>query len=364
MNKKLVLLAGIVLLGVCALYVLSEEHFFGAGPQGSSSAPQFSAVTMTPRTQGAQERVTPQKNAENPIVLYRSMPGWSGRTALDEIYARGVPQSKQSVDAVRSLLAQGVSGDEKVALARILGALYRQDDPLGENANILSELRKLSGDANGDAARMAVITYARLGYFNDSEALLESAYARGALHIDDYYGELAHLVDIAPPDKKVGLTEKIKASSNSYASDVLAMTLLGGQEGVEKYPTESLENISQLFKKTEPVFPSGLGEFGLFGAMRYSNWLRASAKIESQNSGRSADFEIINSLSQPNTDPRKVMAYLLTPEANSILAVAPLGSPVAGLVKIVNQYALQFPSNPSLQEYAQDIVRRSNIRSK
>lgn len=359
MISKITVWVGVVFF-VGAVYAFS--HLFSS-EEGSQKRPAVVSNSL-PYENGQSKSEKNHDLSENPVASYKSTPGMLGRIALDEIYSRGVPQNKQSIISVRALLAQGVTSDEKVSLARILGSLYRADDSLGENENILMELRRLANDPSNEVVRSAVISYARLGYLKDSESLLYAAYARDALGTDDYYGELAHLVDIAPARDKIGLTEKIKNSANSYASDILAMSLIGGQEGAKNYPVDSLSNISQIFRKTEPEFSYGMGEFGLMTAMRYANWLRANAVIENQMSGKDVDVAIIEILSQPKTDPRKVLSFFLIPESTPLIESASIGSPSAGLVKIALQYANQFPGNPMLQEYARDIAARGKSHSK
>lgn len=296
----------------------------------------------------------------NPITLYRPTSGLAGRNILDEMYVKGVPKGHDSVLATRELLKKGISDDEKVALTRILGSLYQPGNSVSDNEGILFDLKRLASDGNREVAGMAAITYARLGYFSDSESTLASAYEANALNADGYFGELAHLLDIAPPNARPQIAKKINDSSNAYAADILASSINGDPESLGNHSKNVASEIAQLLQKNEPEFSSGMGEFGLFTAIRYSTWLRASAKLEGQSSGREVDALVIENLSRPGTDPRKVMAYLLDSKADSILNNAPPGSAARGLIEISNKYAMQFIGNPMLQEYAESIKRRAN----
>ncbi|CAN7706968.1 hypothetical protein LJR290_005855 [Variovorax sp. LjRoot290] len=299
-----------------------------------------------------------KEDSQNSLASYVPKPGIEGRNELDRIFAQGVPLTSRSALAARALLKAGISDDEKIALARILGRLYSSDNATGYNADILLDLRSLIGDNNKEVARSAALSFSRIGYLPGSDAMLKSAFETHVLSADDYYGELAHMARLAPVGVQDELLSAIRSSANSYAADILAGSIHDDPKILKGYSTHSVNEIGQLLAKSEPRFASATGDFGLTDAVRYAHWLRASAQIESLAQGTDVDAVIVARLSLPGTDPRKITAYLLMPEASSILSSARLGSPSAGLVSASNQYAAQYPRNMILQSAAQEISQR------
>jgi hypothetical protein len=323
---------------------------FPRGEEGSSAAAKYAAELAIAKN---------RQDTQNSLVSYVSKPGIAGRNELDRILTQGVPLTAQSVRAARALLKAGLSDDEKIALARILGRLYSADNLTGYNADILLDLRSLINDSNKEVARSAALTFARLGYLPGSDVLLKTAFDNRVLSADDYYGELAHMTPWAPASVQDELLAAIRVSSNAYAADVLASSINENPKILSGYSARSVDEIAQLLGKTEPRFASATGEFGLTDAVRYANWLRATAQIDSLANGTDLDAAIVAKLSVPGIDPRKITAYLLTPEASSILSSAPLGSPAGGLVSLSNQYAAQYPANKVLQSAAQEIALKA-----
>jgi hypothetical protein len=120
---------------------------------------------------------------------------------------------------------------------------------------------------------------------------------------------------------------------------------------------KSSEDMAELLRATEPKFGPHVA-LGLGDAVRYVEWLRASAAIESHNTGRSMDEVIVARLSQPNTDERKIMSFLLSPQAHPVLAAATPDSPVQKLVAISQVYGSQLPGDREMLTMVQAIRER------
>jgi hypothetical protein len=356
-------IAGIALVAVVWAW-FKAEPVASTAPDRSASAPAFHRNEEGPSTAAAKYAAQiaiarNRQDPQNPLASYVSKPGIAGRNELDRIFVLGVPLTEQSVLTVRALLKAGLSDDEKVALVRILGRLYSADNLTGYNADILLDLRSLINDNNKEVARSAALTFSRLGYLPGSDALLKSAFDNQVLSADDYYGELAHMTPLAPAGVRDELLTAIRVSSNAYAAEVLANAINENPVILSGYSARAVDELSRLLATTEPRFASATGEFGLTDAVRYASWLRASAQIDSLARGTDLDSAIVARLGIPGTDPRKITAYLLTPEASSILSTAPLGSPAGGLVSASSQYAAQYPGNKVLQSAAQNIASRA-----
>ncbi|MEJ8852803.1 hypothetical protein [Variovorax rhizosphaerae] len=361
--KKAGLLA-VVAVAVAGIFYWSQtQPLPGTAPQQSSPAPVFHRDDRGPSAAAARYATEigaarDKQDSQNPLASYVPRPGIEGRNELDRIFAQSVLLTTRSALAAHALLKAGISNDEKIALARILGRLYSPDNLTGYNSDLLLDLRTLIGDDNKDVARSAALSFSRLGYLPGSDALLKTAFDSRVLSADDYYGELAHMAPLAPAGVQDELVSMIRSSANPYAADILAGSINNDPSILRSYSERSIANIGEFLRNSEPRFASATGDFGLTDAVRYANWLRASAKVDSLSHGTDLDTAIVAQLTLPGTDPRKITAYLLMPEASSILSSALLGSPAGGLVSASNQYAAQYPGNMILQSAAQEIGQR------
>ena len=302
---------------------------------------------------------TSKTDEQHPLRFYKPRPGLEGRNAMDEIYFKGVPATAQSVDLARTLLHSGtLSSDEKIPLLRILAGLYDRNNTTGANTDIAFELKNFAFDPNKQVAAQAAIHYARqVEYQPGTELVLKKALENGALDTDSYFQELAHLIPSSPPEKQKEFLAEIRAAGSLIGRDVLVMGLNSGEEFNAVSFLKSSEDMAGLLRETEPKFGPLVG-LGLGDAVRYTEWLRASAAIESHKTGRSIDEVIIARLSQPNTDERKVMGFLISPQAGPMLAAATPDSPVQKLVAVAQLYSAQSPGNQAMVEFVQAIRER------
>jgi len=278
---------------------------------------------------------------------------------LEEIHGKGVPANSQSATLALGLLRSGrLSSDEKIAMASILAGLHNRENTTGANNDIALELKMLAADSNKKIAHDAAIYYARLEYLPGTEHVLKQALESGALDTDSYYRELAHLITSAPPEKQTEFLAEIRASSNRLASDILAEALNSGKDFNAAPFLKSSEDMAMLLRATEPGFDYGVGRFGMTDAIRYTDWVRASATIESQKTGRNMDDIIVAKLSEPGTDPRKIMGYLSSQEAVPLLASAMPDSQVQNLAALARLHSNQNPANRDMAEMAQLIESR------
>ncbi|MDR6854171.1 hypothetical protein [Variovorax guangxiensis] len=298
---------------------------------------------------------------QHPLRLYKPRPGIEGRNAMDEIYFQGVPATAQLVSLARTLLHSGtLSPDEKIPLLRILTRLYDRANTTGVNADIASELKNFAFDQDKQVAAQAAVNYARQVEYQPGTELvlvLKKVLENGTLDASAYYQELAHLIPSSPPEKQKEFLAEIRAAGSLIGRDVLVMALNSGEEFNAVSFLKSSEDMAELLRETEPTFGPLVG-LGLGQAVRYTEWLRASAAIESHKTGRSIDEVIIARLSQPNTDERKVMGFLLSPQAGPMLAAAAPDSPVQKLVAVAQVYSAQSPGNLTMIEFVKAIRGR------
>ncbi|VTU38238.1 hypothetical protein RA8CHR_05927 [Variovorax sp. RA8] len=240
-------------------------------------------------------------------------------------------------------------------MIRILASLYNRENTTGANDDIALDLKTLAADPDKKVAGQAAVKYARrVEYQPGTELVLKNALENGALDTDAYFQELAHLIPSAPLGKKKEYLAEIRSAGSLIGRDVLVMALNSGEEFNAVSFLKSSEDMAELLRTTEPEFGPRVG-FGLGGSVRYTEWPRASAAIESHKTGRGMDEVIVARLSQPNTDERKIMSFLLSPQAGPMLAAATPDSPVQKLVAISQVYASQLPGNADMAAMVQAI---------
>jgi NADPH2:quinone reductase len=251
-----------------------------------------------------------------------------------------------------------LSDDEKIVMPSILFAIYNRENTSGANQALAAELKSLAADPNKQVAAYAATDYARLGYLPDTKDVLDQALRSGALPTDSYFREMAHLIASAPPEKQSEFMAEIRASSNRLASDILADALSSGRDFNAAPFLRSSEDMAELLRATEPNFGREPGVYGGTDGLRYETWLRASAIIESTKTGRKMDDIIVAKLSEPGTDPRKLLAYLSSWEAMPLLTDAAPDSQVQKLAATARRHADQNPGNSYMRFLAETIEAR------
>ena len=296
---------------------------------------------------------------QNPLRSYKPTPGIPGRIALEEMRAKVIPATPLSATLALGLSRSGrLSDEEKIVMPSILFSLYNRENTSGANQDIALELKSLAADPNKQVAAYAATDYARWGYLPDTKNVLDQALQSGALSTDAYFREMAHLIPSAPLEKQKEFMAEIRASSNRLASDILADALNSGQDFSAAPFLKSSEDMAKLLRDTEPAFGPEVGQYGGTDGLRYETWLRASATIESAKTGRDMDEIIVAKLSEPGTDPRKVLAYLSSWEAMPLLTDAAPDSQVQKLAAIARRHSDQHPGNSYMRFLAETIEVR------
>jgi hypothetical protein len=365
MKKLFLPLLGVTGLLAVVLILYRVDHTPAAIVLPSNQ--NYADIPVSPSTPGAGGAMkykadlviaASKTDEQNPLHSYKPRPGLEGRNAMDEIYFKGVPATAQSVNLARALLHGGtLSSDEKIPLIRILADLHNKENTTGANNDIAFDLKILAADPDKQLAAQAAIKYARLDYQIGTELVLKKALENGALDIDTYFQELVHLIPSSPTEKQKEFLAEIRGAGNLMGRDVLVMALNSGEEFNAVSFLKSSEDMAELLRATEPPFGPTVG-LGLGQAVRYTEWLRASAAIESHKTGRSIDEVIIGRLSQPNTDERKIMSFLISPQAGPMLAAAAPDSPVQKLVDVAQIYSAQSPGNLTMIEFVKGIRSR------
>lgn len=310
------------------------------------------AIGLTLAAAVAAQPISPgenQKAFDN--YLQHSINRPLGGAILEEVSIRGLAANAGNINKLRPLVKANISEMEKIAAIRLLGGMYIHREKAPHNAAVAADIKAQVFSANAKVAQAALFVYSRLGYFPDTRATLKYVRDKGILVGDGYYGELAHLVAFAPESDQLAILDEIALSKNGYAGDIIANTL-ASEPMRRKFGPASTARLRTLLANTEPGFPMPIGEFGMFDAFRYADWLNASAHMD-EASGRKKyrDF-VVDTLSQEHTEPRKILAFLTSHEGKALASAMRADTRVAKLKARVLQYALSFPGNADLQELA------------
>lgn len=335
-----------------ASVLLSILFTFG----GSSVNAQGMPGTRSPEA----VRAAPER-AQRLFDDYRSKYRGVGIQSVDtlvEVLNGGLPKSPANAASLRTLLVSRVSAEEKLALLRLLGTQFGPSDPTGMNQLILSDIRAAAQSQDPNLAREATYTYSRLPYLPDTLDLLTAAKARGLLDDTAYYGELAHLLPRARGANQVQLARMIRSSSNAYARDIVAMGFNGSLNS--NYSAETRGELLPFFEAMEPRFGITVSRYDYGQGSDYSAWLFALAtlKVPGTDTQR-ADF-IIQKLSDPLGDPRKVIAVLISPRGPWLVATAGNKARFDTMLAVINRYPGQNPPQiktlTELVDYAKSII--------
>jgi hypothetical protein len=307
---------------------------------------------------------TPQQTAEAQNLYeqynakYRNK-GADARQVLDGVYANGLAKTAENVKSIRASLASNVTKDEKVALVRILGSLYTYDDRTKMNNAIAQDLRGMAHSDDKDIARAATLSFSRLGYFQDSPDVLLNARNKSFIEVNEYYGELAHMVRNAPVNDQLNLVSKIKSGKSRYAAEILAFVAQDKEASKKIYP-ETKKLIQSCLEENEPGFAQATGEFSLTNAIQYATWLHAVATLKSDTSNVKYGDIVFSFLNDEKTEPRKIMAFLSSSEGKSFIQGIGQKGQFGNALQRISLYSKQYPQNFIMKDLVQDITGTIN----
>lgn len=366
-------LATVVGIGLAALVVLSLTRSSSEAddqPAASSSdkhrrPPIAASLPGSPETPGptaAARAATPAAEAQRLLARYLAElrgRGQDARIVLDTIYAFGLAKTADNLRAIRATLASRVSDTEKIALLRILASFHTVDDSLQSNANIRADLRDLAYSGNAEIARAATLAYTRLGYQDDSLALLGHAKQEAHVGADDYYGELAYLLRAAPKEVQLRIARELSLAGNAFSMEILA-SLVQESSDLGRFSPEALEFVRPLLIKGEPPFPTPADDFGLVYAVRYSTWLNAAALLDARSDETRYAAFITGRLGAATVDPRKLVAFLIFFDTNRLAGLV-ADPEFAGTIDArITSFAQQYADNRVLQDAANEAISRLN----
>ena len=328
--------------------------------QGAMNPPPVGWVASSDSDFFSVDRTLPkEKEAKRLLELYKSSylgTGIKGRIILEAIDSLGLEKNAGNLRAIQALLKSKTSDDERIILVRILPHFYSRDDVTGLNNEILADLKDLvhTDRRNGGAAASF---YCNLGYFPDSESILDYAKNAGFFDSKNYYAELARLFDTAPQDAKKRIIDAIKLGDDTNDAINILISAAHSQEEINALSPDGLISFKEFLGAREPKF----SESGFGGSLSYTEWLWAMAMLNGVRDGAGWYQYVNKELNNDTSDPRKIIDVLaVTDEEQSIQLIRDFDR--AGALEKIQQriaaYTAKNREDPNLQYYLSQIERK------
>jgi hypothetical protein len=269
---------------------------------------------------------------------------------LDAIRGLGLPPTPENISEVHRMIESSVPEEEKVALTRIYGRFHADSTNPEVKEQILRELSSFVKEPDaGQIGKSAAHTYSRLGFFPDSIDLLNSAKNSKMMTEKEYYADLVYFLSVAPPPKQSSIMDMLKASKNASVHESLAELLVSNAQ-MRDISSDVAAQAKDILKSGEPSFSKEPSEFVKADALRYEKWIGAMARLENQMYGKPEGAFLLEKLTRPDVDPRKIIAVLMSFE--SVALIRSEGGPQAidRLKKIALDYSMRNGGGYALQQ--------------
>lgn len=248
-----------------------------------------------------------------------------------------------------------LGADERIQAAEELGKeyFYTLSDDLRRNiSDALSHSLRLEKDAQ--VARAITFSHSRLAYDKNTLSNLKFSYDQKFIHFEDYYGELAHLYDEAPPEDRRNVIGEISKGNSRYAVDVVAAKIAFVEE--VQLSDQEVSDLRSFLNKNRPIFAGAEDSFGLFEAILYNQWLVAVSRLQSTSEGGSVEKWMGRRLLDPSTDPRASVAFLIGPYAKILDDSKKAELQWDAVRARATELLLRYPQAPGLQELGKDMA--------
>lgn len=296
--------------------------------------------------------------------LHAKLPGPLARRLLDELYATSnFARTRGNFDALRQALRTSKSSEERVGLARVLSTFYSRGDSHGLNKEVRAALLEAKASHDLSYLSASVLAYTRLDYFDDSESFLAYAWGKRAIDDDGYFGELAHLLNLAPPAGRASILQTLQQGNNPYARDILTAQLTQGSV-VAELPAHESRILEKMLTDCEPVLPGEKHQIGLISSFQYSAWLKALATLGAAGDPAKYDRAILARIAAPESDPRTAVAFLSNPESDSFILSQHRTPAYAQLLARIDAYAREPGNSSTVLDRVREVHHRTEMLSR
>lgn len=244
---------------------------------------------------------------------------------------------------------------ERIQAAEELNKQYfytQSDDIRRSISDAFSRSLRLEKDEQ--VARAITFAHSRLNFDKNTLPNLKFSYERKFIYFDDYYGELAHLYDEAPPEDRRNIISEISNGNSRYAVDIVAAKISFTEE--VQLSDQEVSDFRNFLNKNRPIFGGADDSFGLFEAILYNQWLVAVSRLQSKSEGGSVEQWLGRRLIDPSTDPRASVAFLIGPYAKSLDHSKKAELQWNAVRARANELLLRYPQAPGLQELGKDMA--------
>jgi hypothetical protein len=258
----------------------------------------------------------------------------------------GPAPTAANVSKVLELLQAVGTEETTAALIRLLATMYVPNARAESNATIIKTLKSYIFGPAPKFAAGALIAYSRTGYRDTLLADLDYGLKRGLIDETSYSQELALNFVTMPPGMQYDAAQRLSAKNNAFGADVLA-SCLHSPETIARMLPRTREVVQSLLSRHEPEMSKAVGEFGIVDVIRYGNWLEVMALLSEAQGGESRTNFVFSRLGKPDTDPRKVLAYLSSPDGRRFMQAVGSRTALVPLVARAREPASHFPAHPT-----------------
>lgn len=343
--KLSILIAGI-LISLVLYYIFDINENGVSGISSRPSASSSSNVNTLPNKDGGGEESKVGNNLRD--ILIARGPGKLLET-LDELNAKGITGNSKNLDELDLRFRTSKDTEERVRLARLYNSAYFGTEDRFARERIsktISELLKT--ETVPSVGRALALSHSRLFFNEQTKENLNFAYKNKFLSNDDYYGELAHIILGTLASTRSEIVKEIATSHNRYASEIVADLVIHSEK--LEFSKEEASSLRKYLTEIEPTFGGSPSSFGMIDAIRYEQWLRAIAIVESKENSSSADSLIFNKLTSANVDPRAAISLLISPYAETLLKEAKYLVNMNEIRQKAEKFIAQNPSELALQQ--------------
>lgn len=283
-------------------------------------------------------------------------PAPANSSTIGEIEALGLKPTAANVGAVQQMLARKNDSATKISLIYLLGSLFTRNDQSGQNAMIARTLKSHVSGGDPAVGTAALLSYSRTGYQPDGVDMLDYGLKHNLVSARTYSRELALGLLYAPATEQMAAASRLAEKDNPFGAEVLALSI-SNQTSIASINPDVRAVLLAFLGKHEPIMPRAIGEFGVTDGIRYCYWLTAMARLLAADGKGSSTSYILNKLSSPETDPRKILSYLSSPEGARFMNT--VGSRAA-LAQATDRALLptrQFPGHPIFTPMGEELTK-------
>jgi hypothetical protein len=258
----------------------------------------------------------------------------------------GPAPTATNVGKVLELLGAVGTEETTAALIRMLATMYVPNGHSDTNATIIKTLKSYIFEPNPKLAAGALLAYSRTGYQATLLADLDYGLKRNLIDETGYSQELAIDFAYMPAAMQYAAALRLRAKNNAFGADVLA-SCIHSPETIATMLPHTREVVQSFLARQEPEMSKAVGEFGIVDAIRYGDWLDVMSLLSEAQGGESRIKFVFSRLGKADTDPRKVLAYLSSPDGARFIQEVGSRTVLAPLVARAREPASHFPAHPT-----------------